>query len=260
MFQLTPIVRNLLLLNVAVFAFGAFPDVNMTEMFGLRFPGSSEFAFHQIFTHMFVHANFGHIFSNMLALIVFGPALEMFWGGRRFLMFYLICGLGASACYLSVETAELYQLRTAIEAYIQNPGFMAFDGLIAEYGNVYNTALMNFVETFGNHPQSAELIAASRQVALDLYEAKANVPMVGASGAVFGILMAFGMIFPNIELMLLFPPIPIKAKYLVLFYGVYEIYSVIQSAPTDNVAHFAHLGGMLFAFILIRRWRQRGEI
>lgn len=260
MFQLTPIVRNLLLLNVAVFALGAFLNFNMTEMFGLRFPGSSEFVFYQIFTHMFVHAGFGHIFSNMLALIVFGPALEMFWGGRRFLLFYVICGLGASACYLGVEATELYQLRVAVDAYLQNPEFTAFDSFIAEHGNVYNTGLMGFLENFGDNPQNAELIAASRQVALNLYEAKASVPMVGASGAVFGILMAFGMMFPNIELMLLFPPIPIKAKYLVLFYGVYEIYSVMQAAPTDNVAHFAHLGGMLFAFIMIRRWRQRGEI
>jgi len=261
MFQLTPIVRNLLVLNIAVFVLGTFLNLDMTEIFGLRFPGASEFAFYQIFTHMFVHAGFGHIFSNMLALIVFGPALEMFWGGRRFLLFYLICGLGASACYLGVETIELYQLRTAIDAYLQNPSFTAFDSFIAEHGNVYYSAsLMEFLENFSNYPQSTELIAASKQFALKLYESKVNVPMVGASGAVFGILMAFGMMFPNIELMLLFPPIPIKAKYLVLFYGAYEIYSVIQSAPTDNVAHFAHLGGMLFAFIMIRRWRQRGEI
>jgi membrane associated rhomboid family serine protease len=260
MFQLTPIVRNLLLLNVAVFALGAFLNLDMAAIFGLRFPGSSEFAFYQIFTHMFIHASFGHIFSNMLALIVFGPALEMFWGSRRFLLFYVICGLGASACYLGVEAFELHQLLASVNAYLQNPGFVAFDSFIAEYGSVYNIGLMDFLEKFGDNPQNAELIAASKQVVLDFYKAKANVPMVGASGAVFGILMAFGMMFPNTELMLLFPPIPIKAKYLVLFYGIYEIYSVIQAAPTDNVAHFAHLGGMLFAFILIRRWRQRGEI
>ncbi|WP_448519026.1 rhomboid family intramembrane serine protease [Rhodoflexus sp.] len=260
MFQLTPIVRNLLLLNIAVFALGSFLSFDMPAMFGLRFPGSSEFAFYQVFTHMFVHAGFGHIFSNMLALIIFGPALEMFWGSRRFLMFYFICGLGASGCYLAVEAIELYQLRAAVDAYIQNPGFMAFDSFVAQHGSVYNRGLMGFLENFGDNPQSSEMIAASKQLVLSMYEAKINVPMVGASGAVFGILMAFGMMFPNMELMLLFPPIPVKAKYLVLFYGVYEIYSVIQAAPNDNVAHFAHLGGMLFAFILIRRWRRRGEI
>ncbi|MCS7018240.1 MAG: rhomboid family intramembrane serine protease [Bernardetiaceae bacterium] len=239
---------------------GALLEVNIASVLGLRFPGSSQFEFYQILTHMFVHAGFGHIFSNMLALIVFGPALEMYWGGRRFLLFYLICGLGASACYLAVEAIELYQFQNAVETYLQNPHFAAFDRLVADFGGIHSGRLSAFLDDFSNNPDSYELIAASKQIVMDMYENKTNIPMVGASGAVFGILMAFGMMFPNVELILLFPPIPVKAKYLVLFYGIYEIYSVMRAAPTDNVAHFAHLGGMFFAFILIRRWRQRGEI
>lgn len=260
MFQLTPVVRNLLLVNILIFAAERLLEVNMPDLFGLRFPSSSEFAFYQILTHMFVHTGFGHIFSNMLALIVFGPALEMLWGGKRFLLFYLICGLGASACYLAVESFELYQLYAAVDRYLQNPNYAAFDRLVAEFGSIHNARLTGFLEHFGDNPNSSELIAASKQIALKMYETKLNIPMVGASGAIFGILIAFGMTFPNMELILLFPPIPVKAKYLVLFYGVYEIYSVIKAAPTDNVAHFAHLGGMLFGYILIRQWRKRGEI
>ncbi|MCS6967673.1 MAG: rhomboid family intramembrane serine protease [Cytophagales bacterium] len=260
MFQLTPVARNLLIINVAVFAFGNLLSIDLSKLFGLRFPGSSQFASYQIITHMFVHAGIGHIFSNMLALIVFGPALETYWGSLRFLAFYFICGLGASACYLAVESVQLYQLKSAVEAYLQNPSFIAFDALIAQYGNATHAAITSFLNHFGDNPENPHLIAMSKQLALNLYEQKVNIPMVGASGAIFGILMAFGMMFPNIELMLLFPPIPIKAKYFVLLYGVYEIYSVIQAAPSDNIAHFAHLGGMLFAFVLVRYWQKRGEI
>ena len=114
------------------------------------------------------------------------------------------------------------------------------------------------IEQYAANPDNPQLEEESTYIVETIYEQKANIPMVGASGAIFGILMAFGLLFPNTTLMLLIPPIPIKAKYFVLLYGAYELYSVIQQAPGDNVAHYAHLGGMLIAFILVRVWSKKG--
>ena len=114
------------------------------------------------------------------------------------------------------------------------------------------------IERYAENPENSQYREESKQVVRQIYYNVANMPMVGASGAVFGILMAFGLLFPNTTLMLLFPPIPIKAKYFVLLYGLYELYSTIISSPGDNVAHFAHLGGMFIAFVLVRNWQKKG--
>jgi membrane associated rhomboid family serine protease len=260
MFQLTPTVRNLLIINVVIFAAGALLNIDFVHLFGLRYIFAETFEPYQIILHMFTHASTMHIFSNMLALVVFGPALEMYWGLKRFLVFYLICGFGASALYSAVEAYELYQFRELVTAYVNNPDYASFERLIAEHGKGVGRMLYQFIDQFGDRPNDPRLLEQSTSYAVQLYQLKENIPMVGASGAVFGILMAFGMMFPNVQLMLLFPPIPVRAKYLVLFYGLYEVYAVMQAAPSDNVAHFAHIGGMIFAFFMIQRWRKRGEI
>jgi membrane associated rhomboid family serine protease len=114
----------------------------------------------------------------------------------------------------------------------------------------------NFIENFGDNPNSSSYINESKRRVNYLYEREANIPLVGASGAIFGILMAFALLFPNTEIFLLFFPFPIKAKYFVLFYGLYEVYALVERAPGDNVAHLAHLGGMLFAFVLVKVWQK----
>lgn len=256
MFQnLTPTVKTLLLINLGVFLVGMLLKVNFIELFGLRFFLAESFAPYQLITHMFVHSGFGHLFSNMFALFIFGPILERYWGSQRFLIFYLITGLGASMLYSGINFIELNSIQQAKIAYENAPDPDSFNHFVNKHGAIYYSQLYDFINAYSSNPEDPGFIRQSKAYANQIYDFFANIPMVGASGAIFGILMAFGLLFPNTELFLLFFPVPIKAKYFVLFYGAYELYAGIQRAAGDNVAHFAHLGGMLFAYILIRYWR-----
>jgi membrane associated rhomboid family serine protease len=249
-------VRNLLLLNV-LFFLPSLLGFDLVELLGLRYLRSEEFQPYQFLTHMFMHSGFWHLFSNMLALYMFGSMLEQHWGAARFLVFYLVCGLGASLIYSAIHFYELYNLEMAVQSFIHQPEPMSFAKLIRNATNHDQFEhFRSFIIAFKDNAADPLMINQSREIASALFESRADVPMVGASGAVFGILMAFGMLYPNLEMMLLFFPIPIKAKYFVLLYGAYELYSGINRTPGDNVAHFAHLGGMLFAFILIKLWDQ----
>ncbi len=206
MFRLTPVVRNLIIINVIVFIGQLIaPQIDIGGCFGV--PGgygedavtaymalfnvrTDCFKPYQLFTYMFAHGGFSHIFFNMLSLAFMGPILESFWGQKKFLLFYLITGIGAAVF----------------------------------------------------------------SVAIDLIMGGGAGSMLGASGAIYGLLMAFGMIFPNMEVMLLIPPIPIKAKYLVFLLGGLTF----LMDRSGNVAHFAHLGGVVVAFIVIKAWRSQG--
>jgi len=250
--NLTPMVRNLLIINLIVFiAFSYFGSGNLFALYDFR---STNFRYYQFLTHMFMHGGWGHLFSNMFSLFIFGPMLEHTWGPQRFLMFYLITGLGASVLFSAVRNYEYNQLREDTAQYIEEPTPINFKNYLEEHlPGQYNQAA---VEQFRRNSNDPAMIQATVQSVKELYNSTINVPMLGASGAVFGILMAFGLLFPNTELMLLFFPFPIKAKYFVMLYGAYEIYAGIQRMPGDNVAHYAHLGGMLFAFILIKVWEK----
>lgn len=228
--NLPTVVRNLLILNV-LFFLGAevIGRDDASRLFAGTFPTSPFFKPWQAITHMFMHADVMHIVFNMIALVVFGSHLERLWGAKRFLNYYLICGLGA---------------------FVLHEGMIGY-GLYSTYGDFF---LMSgdLLAVYG-----ADLATNSSRAVriLDLVYGQ----VVGASGAVFGLLLAFGILFPNTRLMLLFPPIPIKAKYLVMGMGAYELLRIVQDSPSDNVAHFAHLGGMLFGYILLKRWqRDRG--
>jgi membrane associated rhomboid family serine protease len=196
MFNLSPVVKNLLMINAVVFLLQVIlPGMHVTEYLSLWNVRSDYFQPYQLFTYMFVHSpnSFTHIFFNMLMLSFTGPILETFWGSRRFLMFYIITGVGAGVFNVAVDYFFMEQ---------------------ATYGI-----------------------------------------MMGASGAIYGILMGFGMLFPNMEVQLLIPPIPIKAKYLVFFLG--GLTFVMDRS--GSVAHFAHLGGIVVAFIVIKIWRSQGS-
>ncbi|RNI29510.1 rhomboid family intramembrane serine protease [Rufibacter immobilis] len=251
---ITPMVRNLLIINVLMYFLSdrLFP----TELFALHDMRSELFRPHQFVTHMFMHANLMHLFGNMFSLFIFGPLLERYWGEKRFLIFYLVTGLGASLLYSSIRYYEISLVLDGVTAYMQNPDPIDFKNLLETAGiNMRN--MESFLVEFNRNPTNASAIMQSKAYASGLSEVVLNSPMLGASGAVFGILMAFGMLFPNTELMLLFFPIPIKAKYFVFMYGAFELYSGVNRMPGDNVAHFAHLGGMLFAFILLKLWERR---
>jgi membrane associated rhomboid family serine protease len=233
-FSLPPVVKNIILINVLMllvdFAAKSVFGVDLTMVLGLYFPKSEQFMPVQIVTHMFMHGGFWHIFLNMYALYIFGQVLENVWGPKRFFIYYIICGLGAA---LTHETVIAFQYAHLIQSL--NP-----DSLQTVLNE--GTALFRQSQLFTD-PDMQKL-----QLLL-------NTPTVGASGAVFGILLAFGVLFPNTQLMLLLPPMPIKAKYFVLIYGGIELFMAVTQ-PGSNIAHAAHLGGMLFGYLLIRYWRK----
>lgn len=253
--NITPMVRNILIINLVCFiAFDLFGNSNLFALYDFR---SAYFQPYQFLTHMFMHGGWMHLFSNMFSLFIFGPMLEYRWGGQRLLVFYLITGLGASLLYSGVRAYEFNQLKTDTEQFISAPTPVGFREFLDNHlGGRYNMEAVEQFKQNADDPAMQEAIVASVK---NIYTNLINIPMLGASGAVFGILIAFGMLFPNTELMLLFFPFPIKAKYFVMLYGAFELYSGIQRAPGDNVAHYAHLGGMLFGFILIKIWERNRE-
>ncbi len=259
MFQLTPVARNLLIANVVILFLDYILNGVLSKWFALYYVGSENFAPYQFITYMFLHGGISHLFGNMLALFFFGPWLERTWGPQRFFIFYMVCGVGAGLLYGIVQTVELQMLLADINAYKVSPDPDLFAAFINEHAPYIYSDLYNFINGFAESPESTSYIEQSKSYLDQIYRGQANIPMVGASGAIFAILLGFGMLFPNTQIFLLFPPIPIKAKYLVTFYGLYEVYALFQNAPGDNVAHLAHLGGMLFAFFFIRKWRNSGN-
>ena len=231
---LPPVVKNIIMINVlmilAYYAANSVFSVDLNSLLGLYFPKSEMFKPLQILTHMFMHANFWHIFFNMYALFIFGPILENVWGPKRFFIFYMVCGIGAAFTHESVIFLQYNHL-------VQSLSPENVQAVISE-----GTAYFHQGKVFTDPDMQ------SLQILL-------NTPTVGASGAIFGVLLAFGVLFPNTQLMLLLPPIPIKAKYLVAGYGALELILAVTQ-PGSNIAHAAHLGGMLFGYILIRYWRK----
>jgi rhomboid family protein len=270
-FNLTPIVKNLLLINLGIFIFSymfwSYSGYDINNRLGLYSVLSENFRPEQIITFMFLHSfrtfngaiSFGHIFGNMFALFMFGPLLERFWGSKRFLIFYIVTGVGAGLLYLGVNFYETYQLRQDATEYLQSPTPTKFLAFVRAHTGPLSENGYDFVNKFEEEPTNPVYVQQSSQLVKRAYQEVLNIPMVGASGAIFGLLMAFGLLFPNTELFLLFIPFPIKAKYFVACYGIYELYSGVQRAPGDSVAHFAHLGGMLFAYIMIKYWNSKSE-
>lgn len=207
-----PIVtRSILWANVLVFLLDAVLQrygVSLSAVCGLHYFSAQQFFFWQPFTYMFLHADFGHIFFNMFAVLMFAPVLEREWGPRRFLVYYLVCGIGAGL------------MQEAVWAMMYQPTLSAMTAQQAAY---YINPLIT----------------------------------IGASGAVFGILFAFGWLFPNVPLFIMFVPIPIRARVFVIIYAVIELLAGLGSVvgAGDHVAHFAHLGGMLFGWLLLLWWR-----
>lgn len=236
--NLPPVVKNLIMLNaimlVLTYILKAVWGTDLNGILGLYYPKSDYFRSYQVVTHMFMHGGFIHLLFNMFALYMFGGILEQVWGPKRFLIYYLITGLGAAFTHELVQGIQYHNAVASLSAeQIQ---------YVLDSGSEAIRQSKNFSD-----PMMAKLNLIL------------NIPTVGASGAVFGVLLAFGVLFPNTQLMLLFPPIPIKAKYFVLGYGAIELYLAITS-PGSNIAHAAHLGGMIFGYLLIRIWRKTTKI
>ena len=259
--QLPTIVKNLLIINVLVFLIQQLFEArgmtlngfSLDDLFALHYWASPNFRWWQLFTHMFMHGSISHIFFNMFALWMFGRILENVWGPKRFLFFYLVCGLGAAICHLGVLTFEYAPIHNAFMAYQEHPSLPAFMDFIHKYHiGVDPSSMTGWIAD----PSSPEQIRESVIFLNKEYLGMINEATLGASGAIFGLLFAFGYLFPNTLLYLYFA-IPVKAKYFVAGYALLELFSGIRNSAGDNIAHFAHLGGMLFAFILLRIWNTK---
>ena len=233
--------------------------IDLNKILGLYFFESEYFMPFQYVTHMFMHANIMHLFFNMFALFMFGRVLESVWGPKRFLTYYMITGLGAAALHTFVIWLDYSSVMKAFTAFSNTPTPELFSSIINDALGRPAAWVYEFADKWADNPDSVEYAKRGVEIAHQAITASINGVTIGASGAVFGILLAFGMLFPNTELMLLFPPIPIKAKYFVIGYGAIELYSGFQHSAGDNVAHFAHLGGMLFGFILIKYWHKHSN-
>ena len=270
-FNILPVaVKNLLIINgilwLANTVFVEQLGLSVNQLFGLYFPLSEHFAPYQFVTHLFLHGNFMHLFSNMLALWMFGSVLENHWGPKRFLTFYFITGLGAALIHTGWSYIELQNTSALFDNYLKAPGLYDFAKLIQNDSlpltDLFRSEMNAFVAEWGAMKSDPQMLARSLEIVTslknDVMEYEMSVPTVGASGAVFGVLLAFGMMFPN-TLIYVFFAIPIKAKYFVIIYGLFELYSGVVNNPGDNVAHFAHLGGMLFGYFLIKYWNKRSR-
>lgn len=230
---LPPVVKNLLIINGLFFlaTIALSSTIDLTQYLGLHYPVSPLFKPHQLVTYMFMHGGVSHILFNMFALWMFGNALENVWGPKRFLIYYMVTGIGAGLLHLLV----IYIQVSSVEAKL------TFD-LIAQVKDTGYSIL-----------QEGKNFADPLLGKLNLLY---NTPTVGASGAVFGLLLGFGMLFPNMMIYLYFA-IPIKAKYFVMGYGALELFLGFSNSAGDNVAHFAHLGGMIFGYFMIVYWKKR---
>lgn len=232
------VVKNLLIINglffLATIALDSAFHIDLVKYLGLHYPSSRNFGIWQLVSYMFMHGGFSHILFNMFALWMFGNTLENVWGPKRFLNYYLITGIGAGVVQITVAYLRIASVESGM-----HPEQIAT--VIQEGAEILQQG-KNYI----NHGMSE----------LNLI---INTPTVGASGAVFGILLAFGMMFPN-SLIYVYFAIPVKAKYFVMIYGAIELYMGFSNNAGDNVAHFAHLGGMIFGFFLITYWKKRGKL
>lgn len=229
------VTKNLIIINVLLWvASYIMKSLDMNELFGLHYPASAEFSMYQLVTYMFMHGALYHLFFNMYAVYMFGRVVENLWGPKRFLTYYMITGVGAGlinllVIYVRTQLFEASMTPEAIEMVYTEGGAILQNG-------------KNYIDpTLGG------------------LNALIHSTTIGASGAVFGILLAFGVLFPNVQMYIIPFPFPIKSKYLVIGYGGIELVAGIANFSFDNIAHFAHLGGMLFGIIMVLYWTKKDK-
>jgi membrane associated rhomboid family serine protease len=266
----TRVVKNLLIINIAIYCLCIFLwfffKVDLDQIFGLYYFKSPDFKPYQIITHMFLHAYINpatnriiifHILFNMFGLWMFGRVLENVLGSKRFFILYFVSGIGAALIHLLVLHLQLSPLLKLADTFYNTPTYETFDLIINKYVNNPSQEVFNFMSDWIKDKDNANYIRIATKAVHDIVEARLGGITVGASGAIFGILAAFTLLFPNVELMLIFFPVPIKAKYLVPGYAVLELIFGVANFSGDNIAHFAHLGGALFGLMLVLIWKRR---
>ena len=258
--MMPPAIKSLLLLNVALFLltilFLTSFQFNLVEYLGLFHPDSEQFALYQFFTHLFMHGSGLHIFLNMFVLWMFGSVLEHIWGMKKFLVYFLFTGLGAAILHTGVRTIQVNNLEEATKQYVAAPSYKDFKQFREDKMGLLPRSMQERVKKLNNkwqdEPNNPNYIQQSKTLVRDYLDLYTNMPTVGASGAVYGVLMAFGILFPNIYVYL-YLLIPIRAKYFVMMLIILQLYLGFFD-KTSNVANFAHLGGMLFGYILLKYW------
>ena len=259
MFRITEVVKYLLIANVIVFLVG--PDgINLidTSPLALYYPGSENFRPWQIVTHFFMHGGFTHLFFNMFGLVMFGSAIEQRWGPKRFLMLYIVCALGAALCHTLYNWYVISGMQDAVVLFMENPSYDRFLIYFKDFGPRYMQSAEQFLDLADAiDAGKAEAVAQAGEFMGQLQTLVAGTPVVGASGAIYGVLVAFGLLYPNTELMLIFLPIPIKAKYFIPLLLIGDLFLGFSNYSWDNIAHFAHLGGALFGFLLFLYWNRQ---
>jgi membrane associated rhomboid family serine protease len=235
--KLTNAIKHLIIINVILFVVPQLLQLDLTNMLALHFPKNEHFGFWQYITHMFMHGSFGHILFNMYGLYAFGTPLEQIWGKKKFIFFYFSAGLGAGIIYSLVN---YYQFNGVYELFI-NAGLNDSEVLsILKSGSTTDTRVVNAV----SQEQFNKITS--------LY----NTPAVGASGAVYGILVAFGLYFKDAKLALIFFPVPIAAKYFIPVMILGDLFFGMTKYSVGNIAHFAHIGGALIGFIIAWYWKK----
>lgn len=231
--SMPPVVKNLLIINVLIWLIMAVvpaAEHTLTKNLALYYLSSPGFRPYQLFTYMFLHGGFTHLFFNMFALVMFGMTIERAMGSGRFLFYYISVGIGAAFIQMGVFALYINHLQGMFDP----------------------EATRQIIERGWELMQTGYGFADAQEL-----NSFVNTPMVGASGAIYGVLLAFGFLFPNVPIYIFFIPVPVKAKWLIIGYFVLELLYGI-SGTADGVAHFAHIGGMVFGFLLLLYWKRRG--
>ena len=225
-------VKNIIIINI-VMMLAAFANQSlMSDNFALYFPASPFFKIWQPITYMFMHGGFFHLFFNMYTLVIFGTVLERVWGAKKFLLFYFVTGIGAALVHMGVQ-------------WIQYENALSAAGLTASDAALWAE-------------QIAQSVKAGAQ-SVPVWSVTLFVPTVGASGAIYGILMGYAMLYPDSIMRLIFPPVALKAKWFVLIFAGLELL-LGMSSTGGGIAHFAHLGGLIFGFLLLMYWKKKHKL
>jgi len=235
--RISETVKHLLIINCIFFLASIIVGESMYDFFALHFPDSPKFEYWQIITHMFMHGDFSHILFNMIGLWMFGTPMEQMWGKNKFIFYYLSTGLGAALLQITIYYYQVNQVN--------------------EFFSDLNLSSSVISEFYLSSRLPADIINNIDIEILKRAFSSYNSVLVGASGALYGVLVAFAMSFPNTQLMLLFPPIPIKAKYLVPILIFADLFFGFSSYSIGPIAHFAHLGGALTGFLMLYYWKKK---
>ena len=270
---LPPVVKSLLIVNVLLFVVANMWQPQLSQYLALHLWGARDFAPYQLLTHLFMHGSIGHIFFNMFALWNFGTILEQYWGSKRFLIYYCFTGIGAAILYMATAHWELMPDLRLLDQFLANPvpaslGAILNSDVLTAIGycevlpdpnicNGFDTFSQN-AAAFVQSDDKSQLSSLMRYV--DDYKAYfLNLrTAVGASGAIYGLIMAYAMVAPN-QTLYFYGILPIKARYFAILLGVAALVMGLQNNAGDNIAHFAHLGGMIFGYILMRYWQKTGS-